>query len=72
MRNSEYICDICGDKITTNEIISGKSTNVKLYGLYYSDGKNRWIKKAVYDCSHHICFNCIQAICNIAKEEKII
>ena len=26
-------CDICGDKITTDEINSGKSTNVKLYPL---------------------------------------
>ena len=57
MKKSEYICDICGAKTTTDEINSGKTSSVKIYGLY---------------CVHHICFDCIQAICRIAKEEKII
>lgn len=30
MRKSEYICDICGAKTTTDEINSGKSTELVL------------------------------------------
>lgn len=72
MKKSEYICDICGAKTTTDEINSGKTISNKIYGLYYACDATRWEKRAPWDCSHHICFNCIQAICNIAKEEKLI
>ena len=72
MKKSEYICDICGAKTTTDEIINEKTTKTKLYGLYYTSDTKRWVKHPIYNSEHHICFDCIQAICRIAKEEKII
>ena len=31
MKKSEYICDICGAKTTTDEINSGKTSSNKIY-----------------------------------------
>ena len=49
MRKSEYICDICGAKTTTDEINSGKTSSVKIYGLYYSCDTPRWEKRIPRD-----------------------
>lgn len=36
MRKSEYICDICGAKITTDDITSGKTLDKKNnWALFY-------------------------------------
>lgn len=67
MKKSIYTCDLCGDKVTTDEIISGKATNTKLYGLYYISDSCKWEKRPIFECNHHICFKCIEAICRIAK-----
>lgn len=71
MRKSEYICDICGDKITTDDITSGKTLDKKIFGLYFTDDANRFVTKNVWECSHHICDRCIKAISRIAKEEHL-
>ena len=47
MKKSEYICDICGDKITTDEINSGKTSSNKIYGLYYACDATRWENRLI-------------------------
>lgn len=71
MRKSEYICDICGDKITTDDIMRRNPLSKNIYGLYFTSDEKRLIRKPIWDCAHHICDKCIKAISRIAKEEHL-
>ncbi len=71
MRATKNICNLCGAKISTDEIVNNKQDK-EIYGLYFTNGinaYNKYILKPLWDCNTHICEGCVNSIKTLFKDK---
>lgn len=65
-KKSEYICNLCGAKTSTDEIINNKAS-ANIYGLYFATKAEVFTVKPVWECNIHICEECLNALVRLKQ-----
>lgn len=69
-KNSEYICNICGAKTCTEDIIKNRERE-QIYGIYFTcSEKEHFDIKSHFETNTHICKKCVDTIIRLNSEGK--